>query len=248
MRAPRPPRSRSQRCRVRERARQPRPGSPGVFRGRAVGPGRAAPSRSPIRDPRNSWTVPSKYYIHGRNRTRIGRRARACSRRHQQGSTRDGSIRSHDHRRGRRRALPRPRLKLDRIRTQVFERDASRTSPVEGYRLSISASGGKALKSCLPRKVFEKFIRNTGEPSRAVTFLDHKLNRLLAIDFPHSDRLSDESERPVGPAALRRVLLDGLDDIVHFGKRFVAYEREADGRMTAHFADGARATADLLVG
>jgi len=96
--------------------------------------------------------------------------------------------------------------------------------------------------------VFEKFIRNTGEPSRAVTFLDHKLNRLLAIDFPHSDRLSDESERPVGPAALRRVLLDGLDDIVHFGKRFVAYEREADGRMTAHFADGARATADLLVG
>ncbi len=139
-------------------------------------------------------------------------------------------------------------LKQDGIRTRVFERDASKTSPVEGYRLSISASGGQALKSCLPRKVFETFVMNTGEPSRAVTFLDHKLNRLLAIDFPHSDRLSDESERPVGRAALRRVLLDGLDDIVHFGKRFVAYEREADGRVTAHFADGASATADFLVG
>jgi 2-polyprenyl-6-methoxyphenol hydroxylase-like FAD-dependent oxidoreductase len=74
------------------------------------------------------------------------------------------------------------------------------------------------------------------------------MNRLLRLDFPHCDRLSDESEPPIGRTALRRVLLDGLDDQVHFGKKFVAYEREANGRAIALFADGSKATADLLVG
>jgi 2-polyprenyl-6-methoxyphenol hydroxylase-like FAD-dependent oxidoreductase len=139
-------------------------------------------------------------------------------------------------------------LKLSGMPVKVFERDASRTSPVEGYRLSISATGSGALKSCLPEKVFEKLTMETAKPSRGVTFLDHKLKRLLAIDFPHSDRRSVESERPVSRTALRRVLLDGLDDVVHFGKKFVAFENEPDGRVAALFADGSRTTADLLVG
>jgi 2-polyprenyl-6-methoxyphenol hydroxylase-like FAD-dependent oxidoreductase len=139
-------------------------------------------------------------------------------------------------------------LKQAGVTVDVFERDPTKTSPVEGYRLSLSATGGRALRSCLPRKTFEKLAMTAGEPSQGVTFLDHRMNRLLGIDFPHSDRLSDESERPIGRAALRRVLLDGLDDLVHFGKKFVAYEFAADGRATALFADGSKATLDLLVG
>jgi 2-polyprenyl-6-methoxyphenol hydroxylase-like FAD-dependent oxidoreductase len=88
----------------------------------------------------------------------------------------------------------------------------------------------------------------TAEPSQRVTFLDHKLNRLLAIDLPHHDRQSDEAERPVSRTTLRHVLLEGLDDVVHFGKTLVAFEDEPDGRVTAVFADGSRETADLLVG
>jgi 2-polyprenyl-6-methoxyphenol hydroxylase-like FAD-dependent oxidoreductase len=139
-------------------------------------------------------------------------------------------------------------LKRAGVTVDVFERDAAKTSPVEGYRLSLSATGGSALKSCLPPKTFEKLAMTAGEPSQGVTFLDHRMNRLLGVDFPHSDRLSDESERPIGRTALRRVLLDGLDDLVHFGKKLVAYERDANGRATALFADGSKATADLLVG
>jgi 2-polyprenyl-6-methoxyphenol hydroxylase-like FAD-dependent oxidoreductase len=139
-------------------------------------------------------------------------------------------------------------LKLSGTPVKVFERDPSRASPVEGYRLSINATGSRALKSCLPPKVFERFTTQTAKPSRGVTFLDHRLNRLLAFDFPHCDRSSVESERPIGRTILRRVLLDGLDDVVQFGKTFVAFEDEPDGRATAVFSDGARATADLLVG
>jgi 2-polyprenyl-6-methoxyphenol hydroxylase-like FAD-dependent oxidoreductase len=47
---------------------------------------------------------------------------------------------------------------------------------------------------------------------------------------------------------LRRVLLDGLDDVVRFGKKFVAFEDEPDGRVSARFADGSTAIADLIVG
>lgn len=139
-------------------------------------------------------------------------------------------------------------LKQAGVKVDVFERDASGTSPVEGYRLSLSATGAKALKSCIPPEAFEKLAMTSGEPSQGVTFLDHRMNRLLGLDFPHRDRLSDESERPIGRMALRRVLLDGLDDRVHFGKKFVAYEREANGRVTVLFSDGSKATADLLVG
>ncbi len=139
-------------------------------------------------------------------------------------------------------------LRLSGTRVKVFERDASRTGPVAGYRLSISPTGARALRSCLPANVFEMLTMQTAEPSRAVTFLDHRLNRLLAFDLPDRDRRSIDSERPVDRTTLRLALLEGLDDVVQFGKTFVAFEDALDGRVTAVFADGSRATSDLLVG
>jgi 2-polyprenyl-6-methoxyphenol hydroxylase-like FAD-dependent oxidoreductase len=139
-------------------------------------------------------------------------------------------------------------LRLSGVPVNVFERDQSGTSPVEGYRLSISATGSRAFKACLPQKVSETLAMRSAEPSRAVTFLDHRMNRLLAITLTDRNRRSVESEHPISRTALRRVLLEGLDDIVHFGKTFVAFEDGADGRVTALFSDGSRATADVLVG
>jgi 2-polyprenyl-6-methoxyphenol hydroxylase-like FAD-dependent oxidoreductase len=139
-------------------------------------------------------------------------------------------------------------LKHAGIAVEVFERDASARQQRQGYRLSISATGGKALKACLPAALFDKLTRSTAQPSTAVTFVDHRLNRLLAIDLPHHDRDSLEAERPVSRAALRRILLEGLDDIVHFGKKFVAFDDAPAGGVTAHFEDGSWAAGDVLVG
>ena len=139
-------------------------------------------------------------------------------------------------------------LRLSGTPVKVFERDASRTTPVAGYQLSISPTGARALKSCLAPRIFESLTMQTAEPSRAVTFLDHRMNRLLALDLPDHDRRSIDSERPVDRTTLRRVLLEGLDDVVQFGKTFVAFEGPPNGRVTAVFADGSRATSDLLVG
>jgi 2-polyprenyl-6-methoxyphenol hydroxylase-like FAD-dependent oxidoreductase len=139
-------------------------------------------------------------------------------------------------------------LKHAGIPVEVFERDISARQQRQGYRLSISATGGKALKACLPNTLFDKLIRSTAQPSTAVTFVDHRLNRLLAVDLPRYDRDSLDAERPVSRAVLRRILLEGLEDIVHFGKRFVAFDEAPEGGVAAHFADGSGAVGDLLVG
>ena len=139
-------------------------------------------------------------------------------------------------------------LKSDNIAVEVFERDHSPTDRLQGYRLSINAAGSAALQSCLPPALFEKLVVSSANPSRAVTFLDHRLHRLLAITFARDFTNSVDHELPISRIALRRILLEGLDSIIHFGKKFNAFETAPDGTVTAHFEDGSTATGDVLIG
>jgi 2-polyprenyl-6-methoxyphenol hydroxylase-like FAD-dependent oxidoreductase len=139
-------------------------------------------------------------------------------------------------------------LKSDGVAVEVFERDHSPADHQQGFRLSISATGSAALRSCLPPALFDKLAASSGDPSQGLTFLDHRLNRLLAIDFPHRKREDADAERPVPRAALRRILLEGLDDTVRFGRKFVAFEDGPDDSVVAHFADGTTASGDVLIG
>jgi 2-polyprenyl-6-methoxyphenol hydroxylase-like FAD-dependent oxidoreductase len=81
-----------------------------------------------------------------------------------------------------------------------------------------------------------------------VSFLDSKLNRLLQIDVPPVDRMAPESERPISRVALRKILLEGLQDVVVFDKTFVACEPGPDGRVSVRFEDGSIAAGDIVVG
>ena len=139
-------------------------------------------------------------------------------------------------------------LKQDRVDVEVYERDYAPTDRLQGYRLSISATGHRALKECLPQELFEKLIENCAKPSESVTFLDHHLNRLLVIDLPHSDRENVDSELPVSRIALRRILSEGLGNIVHYGKKFVTFEDARQLPVTAQFEDGTSTSADVLIG
>src|SRR5258708_29348985 len=79
-------------------------------------------------------------------------------------------------------------LKLNNVSVELFERDYSPTDRLQGYRLSIDTAGGKALRSCLPGPFFENLVGSSAKPSQRVAFLDHRMNRLLAIDFPQTER------------------------------------------------------------
>jgi 2-polyprenyl-6-methoxyphenol hydroxylase-like FAD-dependent oxidoreductase len=139
-------------------------------------------------------------------------------------------------------------LKSDKIAVEVYERDRSPTDRLQGYRLSINRAGSQALQSCLPAALFERLVGSSANPSHAVTFLDHRLNRLLAINFARNVGGDASHELPVSRIALRRILLDGLDPMIHFGKKFIAFENAPDGLVTAHFEDGSIATGDVLIG
>src|SRR5579883_3491134 len=126
-------------------------------------------------------------------------------------------------------------LKAAGVQVEVYERDHSPTDRLQGYRLSINPTGRRALKACLPDAVYAKFIASSAKPSQSVTFLDHRLRRLLGFEIPQHEGSDVDNERPIARLALRRVLLDGLGQIVRFGKKFVAFEDASGGGVTARF-------------
>ena len=134
------------------------------------------------------------------------------------------------------------------IDAQVFERDRTPVDRQQGYRLTISATGNRALQACLPKANFERFVAASAKPNTAVSFLDHRLRRLLTIPIPPVDPASPDAVRPVGRITLRQILLDGLAGVVSFDRTFVSFEEAPDGRITAHFADGSQACGDVLIG
>jgi len=134
------------------------------------------------------------------------------------------------------------------LKVRVFERDRTPTDRLQGYRLHISATGNRALQACLPSENFERFVRASAITNTAVTFLDSSLNRLLQIDIPPVEKSAPESERPISRLSLRKILLEGLEDVVVFDKTFVAYETTPEGRVSVRFKDGSTAIGDILMG
>jgi 2-polyprenyl-6-methoxyphenol hydroxylase-like FAD-dependent oxidoreductase len=139
-------------------------------------------------------------------------------------------------------------LRAAGVGVHVFERDRTASDRPQGYRLTINAAGARALRSCLPAANFQLYIDASAKVSTAVSFFDHRLHRLLSIDLPPTDQAAPDAARPISRIALRRILLDGLDDIVSFGKTLSAFETAPQGGVTARFEDGSTADGDVLVG
>ena len=71
---------------------------------------------------------------------------------------------------------------------------------------------------------------------------------MLVIDLPHGSCRDADTELPVSRIALRRTLSKGLDNVVHYGKKLIAFEDAPEGVVTAHFEDGTCTSGDVLVG
>jgi 2-polyprenyl-6-methoxyphenol hydroxylase-like FAD-dependent oxidoreductase len=139
-------------------------------------------------------------------------------------------------------------LRAAGVAVRVFERDRTPTDRTQGYRITINSVGARALRSCLPQSNFEQYIAASAKISTAVSFFDHKLHRLLSIDLPQTAQSAPDGARPISRIALRQILLEGLEDVVVFGKTFAAFETSPKGRVIVRFDDGATAEGDVLVG
>jgi 2-polyprenyl-6-methoxyphenol hydroxylase-like FAD-dependent oxidoreductase len=141
-------------------------------------------------------------------------------------------------------------LKRAGVSVAVYERDRTRTDRLQGYRIHISPAGSRALHECLAPELFDAFVATTGKGG-GFSFLTERMRTLLHIspDDITGGAVPDpvSAHHSVSRITLRQVLLAGLDDVVHFDKKFVRYEQRPDGTVTAYFEDGSEATGEVLV-
>ena len=118
-------------------------------------------------------------------------------------------------------------LRRKGVSVAVYERDRETPDRDQGYRLHIDPSGSRALRACLPASAWGAFLASAGDPDGGFSFLSEKLERLVTVDgvtmygVPSGP---DEWHYPVDRLMLRRILLSGLEDVVHFGREFTRYE------------------------
>lgn len=140
-------------------------------------------------------------------------------------------------------------LKQSKIDVEIYERDRTRRDGLFGFRVGISPDGSRALAEVLPAELFEIFKATTAIPPHYFNMLTEQYKELLSIGgFDESHDGDPGAERSVSRMTLRQVLLTGLEESVHFDKKFTHYQLNSDDTVTAHFSDGSQATGDLLVG
>jgi 2-polyprenyl-6-methoxyphenol hydroxylase-like FAD-dependent oxidoreductase len=137
------------------------------------------------------------------------------------------------------------------IDVEIYERNATLDQWVDGHRLNINQIGSRSLHACLPGPLWDAFVATSVVPHAGLAFRTEHLRDLVVVG---KDVLTGGATGPVGDTyavsrtVLRNLLFTGLDDVVRLGKTFERYEDNADGTVTAHFADGTSATGDVLVG
>ncbi|GLY94011.1 NAD(P)/FAD-dependent oxidoreductase [Actinoplanes sp. NBRC 103695] len=141
------------------------------------------------------------------------------------------------------------------IPVQLFERDATPWDRPQGYRLHLEADALHALREVLPPERHALFRATAMRTTAFTTILNTSLEVVKQIptddgqDAEHWPQyVSDENVHcNVDRATLREILLDGLEEHIHFGRQVASYESTADG-VTVAFADGTTAHGTILVG
>jgi salicylate hydroxylase len=137
------------------------------------------------------------------------------------------------------------------VAVTVYERTEARTDWLQGYRLHINPHGSTALRDCLPPAEWQAFLDTVSTSGGGFGFATEHLDDLIRFAPGEISKAgTDPAEQHYGVSriSLRAVLLSGLDDVVRLGKEFTHYEITPAARVTAYFADGTSATADVLIG
>jgi 2-polyprenyl-6-methoxyphenol hydroxylase-like FAD-dependent oxidoreductase len=127
------------------------------------------------------------------------------------------------------------------VEVDVYERDCGVEARFQGYRIGLADDGLADLKACSPPPWHPLLDAIGGEVSGVGRMVDEQLNLLAELPVQREGILFDRH-------VLRHLLLAGLDEHVHFGKRFDRYDVRDDGVVLVTFADGTQTSADLLAG
>jgi len=130
----------------------------------------------------------------------------------------------------------------------VYERETD-DAPRSGYRLTMNADGGEALRACLPEDLYELYLetsRRTPARQEAVV-IDSHCRELTAQPHLGPPNLGDRPHTAIDRRTLRQILMARLYDAIHPGRVVAGFDADADG-VRVRFEDGSTAEGDVLVG
>lgn len=129
------------------------------------------------------------------------------------------------------------------VEVRVYEADADAGARTQGYRIGLREHGWKALRACLPERLYELAVATSGELTGPGMLYDDRLNVLSReLEAPA------EGARVIDRQVFRHILMGGMRGHVEFGRRLRGYEEPREGPVRAEFADGSEAAGGLLVG
>ncbi|MFE2418825.1 FAD-dependent oxidoreductase [Streptomyces hokutonensis] len=135
-------------------------------------------------------------------------------------------------------------LRRHAVDVTVHEHDDALLTRNQGYRLHIDPTGDRVLRDSPPADLYALFRATAGYPPLRIVKPDDQLNETRVLEDA-----SDETPISVDRLTLRQILFEGLTDHVTSGKKLIRYDTPDPevGPVTAHFADGTTATADVLI-
>lgn len=139
-------------------------------------------------------------------------------------------------------------LRRSGISFTVFEADSMPSRAKQGCWLNIGAAGGAALYECLTPAAWALFVATGGDVGQSIGIYDERLHELVRDETGPTPGWAVDDSHAVSRAALRELLLGGIESSVQFGKQFVRYKLLPDGSVQATFSDGSVATGTVLVG
>ncbi|WP_110513897.1 FAD-dependent oxidoreductase [Herpetosiphon llansteffanensis] len=133
-------------------------------------------------------------------------------------------------------------LQLQGVKVQVYERDASRASRVQGATLDLHEESG--LAALRQAGLIEAFYAHHRPEAGKLRIVDPQ----LAISYDWDNEHEHESRPEIDRGPLRTILLDSLaPDTVVWDCQFASMEHAGDGWLL-RFKNGTTAQVDVVIG
>jgi 2-polyprenyl-6-methoxyphenol hydroxylase-like FAD-dependent oxidoreductase len=132
---------------------------------------------------------------------------------------------------------------------QIYERDPAPHVRRQGYRITIDEHGIAALQRCLPPHLFKLFLTTTSPTNETGYFrvTNQELGEIFSLSFKGDPSGTDlKVPRQMDRQTLRTIMLEGLQERVHYGKEALRAETTSDG-SALYFSDGSHTHASIVV-
>lgn len=138
-------------------------------------------------------------------------------------------------------------LKRSGVSCAVYERDPA-GAPRAGYRLTMNADGGNALRACLPDDLYELYLQTSRKtpPRSLAVVIDPGCNEITTQPHLGPPNDGDRPHTAIDRRTLRHILRGRLGYALHDDSAVTGFTDHGD-HVEAQLADGSTVTGDVLV-